>query len=634
MLFEKQSHESVTELTPTLIAVSVAVLLLAMLVASGSLMRMSQFLNDHTFWLSRWLYSPQPPQAVVVISLDDAATAKLNQPLGLSHRAFANAVNAITRASPRAVLVDIAMPNQSYESLQPGAEDALAHSIQTLNQNGPAAFAVGLASNGQPMAISAKLTAAMTEARMGIATWPLDSDQSVRRYSNMFDTNQKPVPLLVDTFAEQLLIKLEPQPINFSRVSHWQTISLGELFEPISEATQQQLNDKLRGKVVVIGSVLPFDDRYKQPIALKTIPHTQQKNIHTETLSQVGALSPGSLLYAQFFETQLTNHALQSRIWIDIGAALILACALVLLTHKRQRLGCITLFILTIASAPVAAHLLHQGYQWHYAYTLIFAWLAVTLQLTLYAIKTNIERSVLKRAFSGYVSPAVMGAILTHRIDPTQPTRTNLAFMFIDLRDSSMLTQELQPERMVVLLNEFFASVVDAVHAHEGVVDNFRGDGLMAFFGAPTASQNPVALALAALDELYANMQDLNRSLNDQHLPMVRVTVGLSFGEAVVANVGSKKRNNYTAIGGSVNEAARLQEVAKHHQGEESSQLAAGIPKPWNAVMSVAVSDTTYNEALKEGLHQKRARMTELNTLNLRGIGERKVYIYQAIPQR
>ena len=101
------------------------------------------------------------------------------------------------------------------------------------------------------------------------------------------------------------------------------------------------------------------------------------------------------------------------------------------------------------------------------------------------------------------------------------------------------------------------------VHRHDGTVDKFIGDGLMAFFGAPNPLANPQQNALAAAQEMLHELAALNRELLAEGRTPLAIGIGLHCGEAVVGPIGSPERHAYTAIGDTVNTAARLEGLCK-----------------------------------------------------------------------
>jgi adenylate cyclase len=127
--------------------------------------------------------------------------------------------------------------------------------------------------------------------------------------------------------------------------------------------------------------------------------------------------------------------------------------------------------------------------------------------------------------------------------------------MFADVIGSTELAQELEPEQVVKLLNDFFALVVAVTESHGGIVNKFEGDGALCVFGAPVGLEDPATPALQAARELRARLLD--------ELPEVDAGIAVSAGDAVAGNVGAEERFEYTVIGDPVNEASRLSDLAK-----------------------------------------------------------------------
>jgi class 3 adenylate cyclase len=158
----------------------------------------------------------------------------------------------------------------------------------------------------------------------------------------------------------------------------------------------------------------------------------------------------------------------------------------------------------------------------------------------------------------------VLDAIVGGRLDDdARRGRRTLAFLFVDVRGFVELTSHHAPERVLDLLNHYFGAMTPVLHAHGGTIDNFRGDGLMAIFGAPNPLANPAAAAAAAARDMLAQVPALNRELVRNGHPAIAIGISMAFGVAVVGNVGSRERFNYTALGDGANVASRLQEVAK-----------------------------------------------------------------------
>jgi adenylate cyclase len=243
---------------------------------------------------------------------------------------------------------------------------------------------------------------------------------------------------------------------------------------------------------------------------------------------------------------------------------LLVAAAATLVLMRNWRLAFVAGLVgaaLFLAAVTLALHRGHAVDAAPVLFTLALAWILRTAHE---AWPERRERERLRGAFSGYVSPAVLRAILKGDIRPVREgERRDLAFVFADLRGSTALTAQSTPESAMALLNRFHQVIATAIHRHDGMLDNIRGDGVMAVFGAPKPIPEPVKAAWAAVQEMFQGLDRLNAELAKEGKPVLTMVAGLAFGEAVVGHVGSKSRYNYTAIGDAVNLAARLQEEAK-----------------------------------------------------------------------
>ena len=164
------------------------------------------------------------------------------------------------------------------------------------------------------------------------------------------------------------------------------------------------------------------------------------------------------------------------------------------------------------------------------------------------------ERERLRDVFGRHVGRDVARAALESDVKLGGELR-DVGALFVDMVGSTALAGVLAPERVVSLLNEFFALVVAVTQAHGGSVNKFEGDGAVCVFGAPVTLDDPAGSALAAAREMRARLLD--------ELPQIDAAIGVSAGPAVAGNVGAEERYEYTVIGDPVNEAARLCELAK-----------------------------------------------------------------------
>lgn len=141
-----------------------------------------------------------------------------------------------------------------------------------------------------------------------------------------------------------------------------------------------------------------------------------------------------------------------------------------------------------------------------------------------------------------------------------------ITVLFADIRGFTALSESANPERIVGLLNRYFSAMSEIIFSHGGTLDKYIGDGLMAIFGAPTATPDDAKNALETAVEMQKALVRLNEELQRESYSPISIGVGLHTGEATIGYIGSDKRSEYTAIGDTVNLAARLEQNAKSGQ--------------------------------------------------------------------
>jgi class 3 adenylate cyclase/DNA-binding response OmpR family regulator len=181
-----------------------------------------------------------------------------------------------------------------------------------------------------------------------------------------------------------------------------------------------------------------------------------------------------------------------------------------------------------------------------------------------------------------YLSPQVAAQILSVEARSRPPVECQVAVIFADLRDFTSLTERMDP-RVVVeqILNRYFAVLTDVLCAHDGTVEKFLGDGLIGVFGTPIAYPDDAQRALEAAVAMQQAMATLADGWRAELGCTIGMGVGLSYGPALIAQVGSEQRQDYTLIGDVVNTAARLSKVARAGQVIISQQLVDALPRDY-----------------------------------------------------
>ena len=168
-------------------------------------------------------------------------------------------------------------------------------------------------------------------------------------------------------------------------------------------------------------------------------------------------------------------------------------------------------------------------------------------------------------AFAHYVTPALVKQL---QDDPSRlklgGERRKLTCVFTDIEGFTTLSEKLEPEVMMPLLHEYLDGMSKIVLEHEGTIDKFIGDAVMAFFGAPDHQPDHAARALACALDMDCFAENFVAKMRDRGIKFGVTRIGVYTGNVVVGNFGGSKRFDYTAMGDTVNTAARLEGVNKH----------------------------------------------------------------------
>ncbi len=140
--------------------------------------------------------------------------------------------------------------------------------------------------------------------------------------------------------------------------------------------------------------------------------------------------------------------------------------------------------------------------------------------------------------------------------------RKSLTVMFADIRSFTAISEQMAPEEVVTMLNEYFSVMVEIVFACNGMLDKFVGDQLMAVFGHMSTEKRGARDAVHAALKMQRAAQKLMHRRTEKNLPTFRIGIGINTGNTIIGNVGSENRMDYTVIGDTVNAAARLEEQA------------------------------------------------------------------------
>ena len=178
-----------------------------------------------------------------------------------------------------------------------------------------------------------------------------------------------------------------------------------------------------------------------------------------------------------------------------------------------------------------------------------------------------------RHTMARYVAKEIVDRLLASGTDLLEGSALVTTVLFADIRRFSTLTEAMGPRQTVAMLNEYFEEMVEVIVAHNGMLDKYVGDGLMAVFGAPVTSGADADNALLVSNGMMGALRGLNSRRAKAGLEPLEIGLGLATGEVVAGSVGSQRRLEYAVVGSSVNLAARLESANKYYG---TSVLLAG----------------------------------------------------------
>ena len=505
---------------------------------------------------------PAPPD-VVVVRIDGTTYDQLRLSWPFPRSVHARAIHTLLRAGARAVLYDVQFSEPRDTRTDHALLDAAATPRVVLT-------ATDRTRNGQPAVIGGARRLAARGGRIGTALFPVDDDGVWRRIEARIDG----IP-----HASVVAAGGDPNagthPIDFAGPAG--TVRSLDFWRIATHRFDARL---VRGRIVVVG-VTDQADQDVHPVAVG------------------GDLMPGAEIHANAIQTVLDGYPLRDA---SAAVAILLVLAAGVFAPLSTLVGSPTrALVQALGAGLLGALALLGGAQLAFDAGTIVPVAAPLLALALgtlgavaltYLFEVRARRQ-LRTTFERFVSPDVAAELLPAGDAPAQleSRRLEATVLFCDLRGFTSLSERLEAEQVIAVLNRYLDAVSGAVFAHGGTVVSYQGDGVMAVFGAPLAQEDHAQRALRAARAILDDaLPRFNAWLLEERLvdAPLDAGIGLNTGFVMSGLVGSERRVEYAAVGDATNVAARLQALGRDHDGR------------------LFLSDSTYQQlgAAAEGLRR------------------------------
>ena len=321
-------------------------------------------------------------------------------------------------------------------------------------------------------------------------------------------------------------------------------------YEQIAAGQKPNIDPSLfKDKLVFVGmSANGLADRFETPFGLGTMPGIQ---IHAAVADDI--------LSNRFL------HPIDDRVRVSTVLAVGLITGLIAVLFPAWWATAVTAAAI-VTFGYVAMRLFAVGYWINVTQPFITSSVALLSGVGYQYFIEGREKRKMKKLFGQYVSKDVYNHLVS---DPTLArlggARREMSVLFSDIRGFTTVSERGQPEEIVRTLNEYFTKMVEIVFAHQGTVDKFVGDMVMALFGAPLADKEHAEHAVLAALDMIDELGRLNAKWHAEGRPTLDIGIGVNTGPMIAGNIGSEQIMSYTVIGDAVNLGSRLESLNKNY---------------------------------------------------------------------
>jgi adenylate cyclase len=488
---------------------------------------------------------------ISVVTITEETLASLPYRSPIPRRFLAELIVALNNAGAKVIAFDVIFD----QATEPAQDDALKSAIK--NSTPPVVVATLLDSTDltEDQWLFHDLFVQESGALRGFANLPLDVDDVVRSHPDILSMTERSLASAILNGAG-LDVPRAKNLIAWRRSTSESEPALqllpAHLVLRMNQLRPELVRKWVQDRFVLIGADLPMQDRFRTPLNLD--PSEPEE-------------TPGVVIHAQalihLLDGQRMRQANQDERLLVLGVLGILAVGLAF--FHAPALIHFGLALMILVGFWVAAALIFRTTQVLLPVLTpsVHLFLIYGLTSAVHGRAASQQQRAIRRAFSQYLAPFLVDRLAK---DPTRLVlggeRRELSFIFSDIAGFTTLSERLPPDALVRLLNEYLDGMSEIVLKHGGTIDKFIGDAVVAFFGAPTEQPDHAQRAIRCAVEMDVFAEKFRRGHTPEDFGGTRI--GVNSGPATVGNFGGRARFDYTAMGDTVNTAARLESLNKH----------------------------------------------------------------------
>jgi adenylate cyclase len=544
-------------------------------------------------------------------------------------RELGRVVNALIDGGAKVVGFDIIFPTSIEQSSVPFGEETLGARVRGFDRDYLRALALGARAGkvvlGQvqhanhPIQPSPGQRAAVGHGRnIRALNVYSDPDDVIRRIPFTFTVDGEPAP----SMAMELATRATGSPprradssvpntfaLNFEGgATDIPTFSLADLRACAEKGDKEFFRKHFDGRVVLLGTLLDVEDRKITSKRFATAPEAANTPRCALPVPKGEAKFKRDSISGVYIHATAVNNLMRGDTLMEFGrsitglfsfllAALAAAAALVLgpALAAVAALGIVAAWIAAAVAAFRSALVLPL------IEPAVAAALSLGMTIGYRFVVADRGKRLLRQSFALYLAPAVIEKMVASNKPPALGGETRgVTVYFSDIASFSTISEKMTPTELVAAMNEYLSAMTDIIEKHGGFVDKYIGDAIVAVFGAPLDDPDHATSAVSAAIECATALPHIE-SVRAAFGQTIQQRIGLNTGEALVGNIGSRRRFNYTVMGDMVNLASRLEGANKFFgttiMASETTRNATGETFVWRELDGIKVKGR--NQAVK-----------------------------------